>query len=86
MDIDLWLRLGALPRRPARGDLAVFREHAGSISSANKLHARQEEFRVRRRTCGTCAPGVRHVLHALSEAHACVARGIAEPADTMLAL
>lgn len=50
MDIDLWLRLAAytppviLPRV-----LAVFREHAGSVSSANKLLARQEEWRVRRR-------------------------------------
>jgi glycosyltransferase involved in cell wall biosynthesis len=48
MDIDLWLRLGAISR-PARLDrtLAVFRDHAGSLSSANKLKARQEEFRVR---------------------------------------
>lgn len=50
MDIDLWLRLGAISR-PASLDrtLAVFRDHAGSLSSANKLAARQEEFRVRRR-------------------------------------
>jgi len=50
MDIDLWLRLAAhtapvLIAQP----LTVFREHAGSLSSANKLRARQEEFRVRRR-------------------------------------
>lgn len=50
MDVDLWLRLGQLARpvllqRP----LTVFREHAGSVSSANKLKARQEEFQVRRR-------------------------------------
>jgi len=50
MDIDLWLRLAArtppvvLPRV-----LAVFRDHPGSVSSANKLLARQEEWRVRRR-------------------------------------
>lgn len=50
MDIDLWLRLAAISR-PARLNrtLAVFRDHAGSISSANKIKARQEEFRVRRR-------------------------------------
>jgi glycosyltransferase involved in cell wall biosynthesis len=50
MDIDLWLRL-ARHAPPAQLDatLAVFREHAGSISSANKLRAREEEFRVRRR-------------------------------------
>lgn len=53
MDIDLWLRLGAVTA-PAQLDatLAVFRDHAGSISSANKLRARQEEFRVRRRHAG----------------------------------
>jgi glycosyltransferase involved in cell wall biosynthesis len=50
MDIDLWLRLAQIAR-PATIDrvLAVFREHAGSVSSANKVKARQEEFRVRRR-------------------------------------
>jgi GT2 family glycosyltransferase len=50
MDIDLWLRLGA-ESTPALIDqpLTVFREHAGSVSSANKLKARQEEFSVRRR-------------------------------------
>jgi glycosyltransferase involved in cell wall biosynthesis len=50
MDIDLWLRL-ARQALPAQLDatLAVFREHAGSVSSANKIRAREEEFRVRRR-------------------------------------
>lgn len=50
MDIDLWLRL-AFAASPAQLDLplAVFREHAGSVSSSNKIRARQEEFRVRRR-------------------------------------
>jgi glycosyltransferase involved in cell wall biosynthesis len=50
MDIDLWLRLAQLAQ-PATLDrpLAVFREHAGSVSSANKVKARQEEFTVRRR-------------------------------------
>lgn len=50
MDIDLWLRLGAVAR-PATLDrpLTVFREHAGSVSSANKIKARKEEFAVRRR-------------------------------------
>jgi glycosyltransferase involved in cell wall biosynthesis len=50
MDIDLWLRLAAISA-PATLDrpLAVFREHAGSLSSANKIAARQEEFSVRRR-------------------------------------
>jgi glycosyltransferase involved in cell wall biosynthesis len=50
MDIDLWLRLG-LVARPVTIDraLTIFRDHAGSVSSANKIKARQEEFRVRRR-------------------------------------
>ena len=50
MDVDLWLRLGRIAR-PATVDraLTVFREHAGSVSSANKIKARQEEFQVRRR-------------------------------------
>jgi glycosyltransferase involved in cell wall biosynthesis len=50
MDIDLWLRLAAIAE-PAMLDrtLAVFREHAGSLSSANKIAARKEEFSVRRR-------------------------------------
>ncbi|SFD06409.1 glycosyltransferase family 2 protein [Massilia yuzhufengensis] len=50
MDIDLWLRLGAVAL-PAMIDqpLAVFRDHAGSVSSSNRLKARQEEFTVRRR-------------------------------------
>jgi glycosyltransferase involved in cell wall biosynthesis len=53
LDIVLWMRLAArtppvvLPRV-----LAVFREHASSVSSANKLLARQEEWRVRRRYAG----------------------------------
>jgi glycosyltransferase involved in cell wall biosynthesis len=53
MDIDLWLRLGRVAR-PATLDrpLTVFRDHAGSVSSANKIKARQEEFRVRKRYLG----------------------------------
>jgi len=50
MDVDLWLRLGR-GARPATLDrpLTVFRDHAGSVSSSNKIKARQEEFQVRRR-------------------------------------
>jgi GT2 family glycosyltransferase len=50
MDVDLWLRLGQVAR-PATIDrpLTIFRDHAGSVSSSNKIKARQEEFRVRRR-------------------------------------
>lgn len=53
MDIDLWLRLAALSA-PATLDrpLAVFRDHAGSVSSANRIKAREEEFRVRTRHMG----------------------------------
>jgi GT2 family glycosyltransferase len=53
MDVDLWLRLGRRAR-PAMLDraLTVFRDHAGSVSSANKVKARQEEFAVRRRYLG----------------------------------
>ncbi|HEX8784976.1 MAG TPA: hypothetical protein VF793_02240, partial [Telluria sp.] len=53
MDIDLWLRLGRVAR-PATLDrpLTIFRDHAGSVSSANKIKARQEEFQVRRRYMG----------------------------------
>lgn len=50
MDIDLWLRLAAVtPPAMLERTLAVFREHAGSLSSANKRKAREEEFAVRRR-------------------------------------
>lgn len=50
MDIDLWLRLAAVatPAMLAR-PLAVFRDHAGSVSSSNRIAARREEFMVRRR-------------------------------------
>jgi glycosyltransferase involved in cell wall biosynthesis len=53
MDVDLWLRLGRVAR-PATVDrpLTIFRDHAGSVSSANKIKARQEEFQVRKRYLG----------------------------------
>ncbi len=53
MDIDLWLRLAKFSE-PATLDrpLAVFRDHAGSVSSANRIKAREEEFRVRKRHFG----------------------------------
>lgn len=50
MDIDLWLRLAAVHApAPLAQVLAVFRDHPASLSSANKLAARREEFAVRRR-------------------------------------
>ena len=50
MDIDLWLRIGPL-YRPAElpFTVAVFRAHAGSLSTANPRAARAEESAVRRR-------------------------------------
>lgn len=53
MDIDLWLRLAALTAPAVLGrPLAVFRDHAGSVSSSNRIAARREEFAVRRHYCG----------------------------------
>jgi glycosyltransferase involved in cell wall biosynthesis len=53
MDIDLWLRLAAVsPPATLERPLAVFRDHAGSVSSANRIKAREEEFRVRKRHMG----------------------------------
>lgn len=53
MDIDLWLRLGAVaPPGVIARPLAVFRDHPGSVSSSNKRAARREEFAVRRRHAG----------------------------------
>lgn len=49
MDIDYWLRLGR-NNQPIQIDdaLTAFREHAGSLSTANKIKAREEEWRVRK--------------------------------------
>lgn len=53
MDIDLWLRLGMFSApAPVDAVLAVFRDHAGSVSSRNRIAARREEFAVRRRHAG----------------------------------
>ena len=67
MDIDLWLRIG--PRfAPVEVDatLAVFRAHAGSLSTANACAARREEWQVRRRhlrrwPLATLLCGLRHL-------------------------
>ena len=66
MDIDLWLRIA--PRfEPVQleATLAVFRAHAGSLSTANASAARQEEWQVRRRylarwPLATLLCGLRH--------------------------
>lgn len=49
MDIDLWLRLGRR-HTPLQIDrpFTAFREHPGSLSTANVLAARAEEFAVRK--------------------------------------
>lgn len=54
MDYDLWLKLAK------RGDatelceaIAAFREHAGSLSSSNRLAAMEEDYRVRLTHCNT---------------------------------
>jgi len=48
MDYDLWLKLGRLAEPVQLDDaLAAFRVHAGSASSANRLAAMEEDFRVR---------------------------------------
>ena len=70
MDIDLWLRLGRY-HVPIQIDspLTVFREHEGSLSTANKWQAQQEEWQVRRAYL-TQAPmatlrfGLRHLRRA----------------------
>lgn len=53
MDWDLWLRLAQkYPPMVIEDELAAFRQHDGSLSSASpqsKLKARQEELRVRMR-------------------------------------
>lgn len=48
MDYDLWLKIGLLAD-PVQldGPLAAFRVHKGSLSSANKLAAMEEDYRVR---------------------------------------
>ena len=54
MDYDLWLKLSKIgaPLEFHRA-LAAFRVHAGSLSSANRLAAMDEDFRVRLAHCGT---------------------------------
>jgi hypothetical protein len=50
MDIDLWLRIGR-KFDPVIVDeyLTAFRQHPGSLSTANAWAARSEEMRVRRK-------------------------------------
>jgi glycosyltransferase involved in cell wall biosynthesis len=67
MDIDFWLRLGQ-HHEPIQIDapLTVFREHVGSLSSQNKIAAREEEWKVRMRyftdaPLATAAFGIWHL-------------------------
>lgn len=62
MDYDLWLRLAELSD-PVQLDipLAAFRQHAGSLSSSNRLAAMEEDFRVRLEHAGP-AP-LAHLAH-----------------------
>ena len=67
MDIDLWLRLSRryAPLQIDR-EFTVFREHAGSLSTANVLAARAEDWRVRRSYAlqaplGTLVYGLRYL-------------------------
>lgn len=50
MDYDQWLRLGRVSE-PIQLDehLSVFRRHAGSLSTANRMAAFEEDYRVRLR-------------------------------------
>lgn len=54
MDYDLWLRL-ARRSQPVQLDraLTAFREHAGSLSTRERLAALEEDFRVRLAHAGT---------------------------------
>lgn len=56
MDYDMWLRLAAVsdPVQIDR-DLAVFRVHPGSLSSANQLAGFEEDYRVRLAHIGRAA-------------------------------
>ncbi|MGB4345563.1 MAG: glycosyltransferase family 2 protein [Burkholderiaceae bacterium] len=50
MDYDLWLRIAALARPMQLSiPLAAFREHAGSLSTCNRLAAMHEDLQVRLR-------------------------------------
>lgn len=53
MDYDLWLRLADItPPLQTELPLAAFREHAGSLSTTNRLAAMQEDLQVRLKHAG----------------------------------
>jgi glycosyltransferase involved in cell wall biosynthesis len=84
MDYDLWLKLGRLAE-PVQVDdyLCAFREHAGSLSTANRLLAMDEDFRVRMRHAGRTPwswfyHGGHYIVRRLREARALRARASGE--------
>lgn len=53
MDYDLWLKLSKMGDPVEFGEpLAAFRVHGGSLSSANRVAAMDEDFKVRLAHCG----------------------------------
>lgn len=64
MDYDLWLRLARLAHPlQLNTPLTAFREHAGSLSTRNKLAAMREDFAVRmRHTNGTPLLQAMHLM------------------------
>jgi glycosyltransferase involved in cell wall biosynthesis len=66
MDYDLWLRLSKTgPPVVIKQVLACFRVHPGSLSSANRLSALEEEYLVRRRYLNNRYSGWFHALYQL---------------------
>ena len=67
MDYDMWLRLARLAQ-PLQLDryLSVFRQHAGSLSTANRIAGFEEDYRIRVAHAGQ-APWTRayHWMHYL---------------------
>jgi glycosyltransferase involved in cell wall biosynthesis len=52
MDYDLWLKLSKMGDPVELGEpLAAFRVHGGSLSSANRIAAMEDDFNVRRAHC-----------------------------------
>jgi glycosyltransferase involved in cell wall biosynthesis len=64
MDYDLWLRLSTLSVPvPINKELACFRVHSGSISSANRIEALHEEYLVRNRHLSGPVESLFHALY-----------------------
>jgi glycosyltransferase involved in cell wall biosynthesis len=63
MDYDLWLKLARLAE-PVQLDCAftAFREHAGSLSTRERMAAMEEDFRVRLAHAGNSRPAM--LMHA----------------------